>query len=397
MRSAVFIMLIAISTFSVSSHNRLDRGYLTTISELEYFARQARWDIEPYASLYQEFFSDLDDADDWDHGSAGGSYYSDDNRCYSNDTDEQDRFINQQGGAHAVFAKMIAYHLSHETEYAKTARAKILEVTTTYDFGGNVFDGSNECIRHIAFAIPLWIQAADLLEGEPIWTDADKRRFQQWLAEEVYYKVAWASRVERANWGSAGSVAASTIADYLIDRTDIMLIEVQPDRRELTPQQAYIEHNDMQLQRMNTKWRGDSRCDIYGIQPYGGIPDELRRGDTGCNGRYLDDDDDSYTYQITQIDHLVYHAELLRRRGDTRIYNNIEATGGGFLLNAILFLIDNPVNTDASVEWETYKTGILNVANSYYHDDRLQEAYYTNSVERGSLVAFGQITHPIVD
>src|SRR5262249_35588684 len=162
----------------------------------------------------------------------------------------------------------------------------------------------------------------------------DKLTFQTWLRDTVYPKVAWASRVRRNNWGSSGSLAASMIGDYLAN-WDTTLKENQPEARELTPLEAYNEHNDMQLQRMNTVWKGDRRCDIWGIQPYGGIPDELRRGSTGCDGQYLNDNDDSYVYQITEVESLVFHAEFLRRRGDYRIYNNMNADGSGSLLAAI--------------------------------------------------------------
>lgn len=380
----------------IDAHGYLDRGYLTTIEELEFFARQARWGVEPYATLNEEYFSDLADAEDWEHGEAAGNYYSKDNFCFSDETDHPDRFINQQGGGHAVYEKMLAYHLTHEIDYAIITREKILEVTRSYGFGGEVYNGSNECIRHLAFAIPLWVQAADLLEGEPIWKPEDKLAFQDWLIDEVYRKVAWASRAQRNNWGSAGSVATSIIADYLSDRTDILLVEYEPQALSLTPPASYLEHNAIQIQRMNTQWQGDSRCDRYGIQEYGGIPDELRRGDAGCDALFLEVPDDSYMYQITHIDHLVFHAEYLRRRGNLSIYNNLETTGGGSLLNSILFIIENPESED-KIEWDAYKTGILYVANAYYQDQRLQKALYTDSIERGGMVALGQITHPLLE
>lgn len=386
--------LTAKSQTDITDHT--DRGYLTSAHDLELISQQAWRGIEPYRTYVDEFWEMTGSPIEWEYGEIQGKFESGDVSCRSVEYPDGDRFISQQGGGHAVYQKMIAYHLSHNIEFARVARNKIMDLTTTYGFGGQIFGGDNQCIIYLAFAIPLWIQAADLLENEPIWSEVDKRKFQDWLKDEVYPKVAWASRVRRNNWGSAGSLTASMIADYLQDR-DVLLTEIEPQHRELTPAQAYNEHNDMQLKRMNTIWKGDSRCDIWGIRPYGGIPDELRRGDTGCQGYWLTDDDDSYVYQVTQIDHLVFHAEFLRRRGETMIYDNMEVSGAGSLLNAILFVIDNPVDPDKSYNWPPYKIGILSVAYQYYKHELLRDEIDTASLTRGGMIAFAQLTHPLLD
>jgi len=371
-----------------------ESGYITSPEELEFLGSQAQLGTEPYATLVNDFLSDLEAPSTWQFGAAGGAYEIVNDNCISPASPQGDQFISQQGGAQAVYKKMIGYYLTHDVAYAQVARNKIIELTKTSNFGGDLYLGTNPCILKLAFSIPLWIQSATLLEGTPVWSAVDRATFQNWLATEVYHKVAWASRVRRNNWGSAGSLAASMIGDYLSGQP-VTLIEYQPEYRELTPSQAYQEHNAMQLQRMNTVWKGDSKCAMWGIRPYGGMPDELRRGTTGCDGQWLTSKDDAYVYQITEIDHLVFHAEYLVRRGDASLFNNKKSDGSGSLLKAILFVIDNPVKPAMSYDWEAYKAGILNVAYAYYHDERLRQAVPTNSVQRGGMISFGQLTYPI--
>jgi hypothetical protein len=389
----------AVGAPSNSEAETKDRGYLTSIADLQNIRRMAFWGnqrgVEPYASWAQDFLSDAGTPDSWDYGHTGGALVTSGSSCVASTVSGGERFMSQQQGAQAVYKKMIAYHLTQNIAYAQVARAKILEAITTTSFGGEVYDGSNQCILLLAFSIPLWIQSADLLEGSSVWTAADKTAFQTWLRDQVYRKVAWASRARRNNWGSSGSLAASMIGDYLTG-TNMTLAEVKPAALSLTPQQAYAQHNDMQLARMNTTWKGDSHCAIWGIQSYGGIPDELRRGSTGCTGQYLGLTDDSYAYQITEIDHLVFHAEFLRRRGDYRIYNNEAADHSGSLLRAILFVIQNPVQPNKSFHWDNYKTGVLSVAYYYYQNSAIHGQIYTGSLERGAMISYGQLTDPLL-
>ena len=391
---AVVVLITAVSSVPQAARAQTaDRGYLTSVSDLEAIGLEARWGVEPYAHLVADFIESTDSPDEWEHGDVAEVLNVVDGDCASDSAPEGDRFVHQQGGAQEAFRKMIAYHLTHDVEYARVAREKILELTTTTNYGGSVYDGSNECILHLARALPLWIQAADLLSTEPVWTHEDRAQFSQWLVEVAYPKVAWASRVRRNNWGTAGSLSASMIADYVTGQ-EFRLTEIEPEQRDLTPEQAFQEHNEMQLRRMNTEWEGDSRCDIWGIQPTGAIPDELRRGATGCTGDFLADNDDSYDYQVAQIDDLVFHAEYLRRRGNTGLFDNIAPDCSGSLLRAILFVIANPINPDQSYRWPGYKLGVLNVANRYYHNPAVEEALAADSLERGATVSFGQLTHP---
>jgi hypothetical protein len=130
----------------------------------------------------------------------------------------------------------------------------------------------------------------------------------------------------------------------------------------------------MQLARIGTTWRGDTRCDRAGIQPHGGIPDELRRGSAGCDATFLPEGDDpSHTYQTMHVELLVLHAEAQRRRGDTTLFDARVRPQRPAILQAILFVVDNPTPGGRSWPWGT-RTGALAVANRYYADARLQRA-----------------------
>lgn len=146
---------------------------------------------------------------------------------------------------------------------------------------------------------------------------------------------------------------------------------------------------------MNTEWKGDSQCTIWGYQPHGGYPDELRRGSTGCDGQWIVTTDSSYTYQITITEEMLRHAEFLLRRGDTEQYENIAQDGSGSILAAIKFIIDNPVNPAQSLDWDSSKKGVLYVAHRYYRDSDIFNRLYTN--ESGgfgsSAIPWGKLTH----
>ena len=353
------------------------RGYVTSASDLDYIRQRSQQGVEPYRSIVADFLSSTGSPTSWSSGAAGTQFTVDGGDCISNTQTDRDRFVNQQGGAQETYRKALAYHLTRDIAYVQAARGRILELTNTGYYGGEEYSGDNECILHLARALPLWIQAADLLEGTSVWTAADRQRFSAWLVQTAYAKVAWASRIERNNWGSIGSLAASMIGDYVGSSTTLR--ETLPVSRQLTGAQAYSEHNAQQLQRLNTVWKGDSRCSVWGIRATGGIPDELRRGSTGCNGSYLLSSDSSYEYQIAQIDDLVFHAEYLRRRGNTSLYDNQAADGSGSLLKAIMFVISNPTR---SWPWPSYKTGILHVAYRYYRSAVIGRAITTVDLER---------------
>lgn len=376
------------------------RGYMITPPELLTINTKANNQIEPYKTNRSQFLAQSQyvgsgTAWSWGTMSNNGSYRVEDvGASYGTcGTDVQEKFL-KNGGASA-YAKAIAYHLTADVTYAQTVRAKALELAKTYDYGDVEYSGSNNCILELAWSIPMWIQAVDLLADWSGWTAADKEEFQEWLAGVAYKKTAWSSRVRKNNWGAGGSAASAFIADYVYG-SRFSLTEIMPATKTLTPTQAYKEHMQLQKDRMNTVWKGDSQCGVWGIQANGGFPDELRRGSTGCNGSYIVDDDSSLAYMSTIGETFILSAELALRRGDDTIYKNVAANGSGSILNLIRFVIDNP---QKSWDWKIYKKSPLYAAYRFYRHSAIKQRLVTNntSPKSSDTWPWGRLTHDFAE
>ncbi len=391
------------------------RGYLITPQELRAIKLKADQGLAPYAANVKELLnhSTLASATSWvSQASISGTPYCSD----GSQKDAAGKTLPKGPdylleGSRLIYAKMLVANLrtgSSAEAYARNARTRILDLVDTTNWGGSTYSTDNQCILYLSWYIPGFIMAADLLEAFPqIWTGDDKRSFQRWLGTQVYPKVAWASRSRTNNWGSGGSYAAAVIADYLHD-SGLTLQEIAPQRRTLSPGLAYAEHTAEQLSRMNTtvtdRDKQDSRClPLKGIQPHGGIPDELRRARISdaaimCTAAYLPSISggysSAYNYQMLHLEHLIAHAELALRRGDKRLYANLAADKSGSLLQAIKFIIRNPTNPSASYDWDVNRKAMLFVAYRYYRDpairDRLQNS---GALRSGHTISYGRLTH----
>lgn len=354
---------------------------MTTPQELASIVHKATQGIEPYQTAVVEVLDFAGQADYWPYGALDG-------RQDCQQTWEPKALGR---GSPLIYAQAMASHLTRNSHYAEAVRQRLLDITDTYDYGGEEYSGANQCILNLSWYLPGWIMAADLIEDYPGWRTQDKREFQRWLADEIYKKTAWASRHRNNNWGAAASATSSMIADYLWDAPYPL--------EGASPAEAYLEHKQRQLDRMNGVWRGDSKCPIWGIQPYGGIPDELRRGDSGCRAQWLVEADASWTYTQTHLEGLVTHAELLLRRGDNAIYENVSNNSGGSLLKAIHFVINNPIKPSQSLDFKDNHKPLLEVTYRYYQDAPTAQQLKIGSSTRfiggrsGQMLHFGTITH----
>lgn len=307
------------------------RGYLTTPAELRTIRDKAAKGTEPYRSAVRQV---LADAIQPLPSSPTGQV-----TCPGADDPE---FLHR--GAVLVYAKAIAYHLTGDAAYARGAREGIETLMKISGFGrmGNTSGDDRQCQLNVSWKIPGFVRAADLLEDEPGWRAAGtKRRFQEWLANVVYPLVSYTAEVSVSNWGAAATNTEAHIADFLWDRPDLALVTHNPPGS-ATPTisrktgDAYRHAIELALARMNGERAeaesGSSKsCDAepFGksmIRPDGGIPDELRRGTTGCEGRRIAENDRSNMYSQTHLQNLIAQAELMLRRGDRRLYDNIQTT-----------------------------------------------------------------------
>lgn len=383
------------------------RGYVTTPGELRVIAEKAVRGVQPYkdAVLAIKHFANTGKssvrASDphpgfWPYGEISGR--QDCSRPL------EPPYLGH--GSPLAEAKAIVYHLTGDARYAADARRRLLDLLDTRGYGEK-YSGANQCILNLSWYLPGWIIAADLIEGYEGWTATDKTAFQKWLATEVYKKVDWASDRRSNNWGSAASATAAMIADYLTG-SSIRLIDWHG--KEVDPKTAYTEARQRQLDRMN----GNTYMDNYncgrpvGIRPDGGIPEELARGSTGCDGRWIRERDPSWFYTHIHLQGLLLHAELLLRRGDNSIYENLGPSGIGSLLRAILFQIQNPNDPKRSVEWRETAKQQLELAYRHYRDRRIAEQLRINPPARKAsfkrhrrhiggpnkqMLHFGTITH----
>lgn len=334
---------------------------------------------------------------DWRWGSVSGEFVtsgpSEAKTCHPADDPQATEYLTE--GASDAYAQALGAHLADDDGLGARARSHVLDLVDTRGFRGldGAYGGSNQCILELAISTAIWIETAALLEGTPAWGPADRTAFQTWLAGEVYPKVAWASRARSNNWGVAGSLAAWAIARYVAGAVPL-LEEQEPEPRRLEPEAAAAAHGALQHARLSGELAGDAHCPERGIQPGGGIPEELRRGATGCDGRHLVADDASLAYQTMHVQLLVLHAELLRRDGDPSLYTAESAPGAPAILQAILFVIDNPDPEGRSWPWPDARLGTLVVASGFYDHPALADAADGGETFRGGrLLPYARVTH----
>ncbi len=303
-------------------------------------------------------------------------------------------------GGKLVYGTAIAWHLTGDPKYANKAKALILDLTDTYGYRNDeheAFHWGAQGILNLARGGTPYIYAADLLEGWQDWTAIDKLKYQTWLRDIMYAKVAWASRYRKNNWGVAGSFSAALIAYYLMDHPEWTLEEISPKSMKLSPKEAFDAHNSCQFGRLKTSndWKMDAKVSLWGILPNGAIPEEIRRGDDPIDGDHLPTDGSGTHYSMTHIEHLTAHAEFLRRLGDPSLYDNVENDGSGSLLQAYLFIIDNPIKSHCF----TYdRMNALYMSYQYYKHPALLNSLKEcrpSSIMGQRLALFARLTHPL--
>ncbi len=394
-RTAALGLLLAGAAAQLAVSSALADSGLVATTSLAALQQAAENGNEPEADWVARLLEDARRS--WRWGSVSGAFvtsgptYS--KSCHPANDPLRTKYLKE--GAPDAYAQVLGAHLASEEALAERARLRVLELVDTHSFAGLTGDygGDNQCILELAISIPVWIATARLLESTTVWSEADRDTFQAWLAAHVYPKVAWASRTRANNWGAAGSLAAWAIARYT-DGAIATLEEEAPTSRSLAPGEAMAEHMALQRSRMNGEFVGDARCTRHGVQPYGGLPEELRRGATGCDGLFLESDDSSLTYQAMHVEVLVLHAELARWDGDPSLYEATTAPGKPALLEAIRFVIANAVAGGNSWPWPQSRLGTLIVASTYYDDAELAaEAARDGTFRAGRTLPYARITH----
>jgi len=400
-------LLLLVAAGSAVSAHAVSRGYVTTPQELKTIRQKADAGTQPYRSAYLSlanfantgsFSAAASTANPtrWPYGSISGAQ-----TCSGT---YQPAYM--ANGGPLAEAKAMMYHLTGDARYAASVREKLMLLTTTSYYNGESYSGGNQCILNISWYMPPWISAADLINDYAGFTAADKQKFKQWLATEIYKKTDWSSGRRSNNWGSAGSYTSAMIADYL---TGSGILMVDRTGARIDSRAAYLKHKSNQIARMN----GNTFMDNYGcptsnkgqgIRPDGGIPWELVRGTSGCDGKWISTTDASWTYMITHLGPTIAHAEMLQRRGDKSLFLNITSTGAGSLLRSIYFLIHNPNDVSKSVPWKDNRKQGLELVYRFFASLGTLDPYIGKQLGIGTssrhigginnpLPHFGTITH----
>ena len=378
---------------SINVRTDSSRGILVSIKELHEIKNMAKSGIEPYKTNVSAF---IDFIDSLMQVSLNWPQLSGEIVIFGGSSSEPIQ-LSSTGGKLA-YGAAIAWHLTGNCKYANRAKELILDLTDTYgyrDANKKEFHWGAQGLLNLARGGTPYIYAADLLEGWQGWTVSDKIKYQNWLRDIMYNKVAWASRTRKNNWGAAGSFSAALISYYLMDHPEWKLLEISPYSKKLSPQKAFESHNAYQLGRLKTSidWKMDAKVAQWGILPNGAIPEEIRRGKDPIDGDYLASNGSGTEYTMTHIEHLTAHAEFLLRMGDSSLYDNVENDGSGSLLQAYLFVINNPVKSHC---FTPDRINALYMAYQYYKNPALLRSLKEcgpGNISGQRLALFGRLTH----
>jgi hypothetical protein len=190
--------------------------------------------------------------------------------------------------AQYAFVLALAYRLTYDPRYAEHSAAIIRKWSTTLvAIDPQPPNDSNQPWLDWSRLAPAMTWAADLLEGAPGWTGADRAQYRAMLTGKVLAMGQKAS-ARTNNWADAGLVLRLTIAIYAN----------LPSERA-----AAI-----------TRWK--ALLD-YGMASDGSLLEENRRGSSGL------------AYNQGALSLKTVFAELLRRRGDGSLYDYRTPRGVG--------------------------------------------------------------------
>jgi Alginate lyase len=226
---------------------------------------------------------------------------------YTTDTGED--CLNQS--AHYTLVLALAYYMTDDPAYANKAAAIIRSWYTTL-----VSIDATDKQTQLDWSrwMPAMIWGADLLEGTPGWTRADRQRFSAMLVKVLPKGQQAAEKTD--NWADAGNVLRLTIALY----ADL------PAERAAATASWKLKIDGIQA---SSGWS-------YGMLGDGSLADENRRGVDGLR------------YNQVALSSKTVFAEITRRRGDGSLYSYKTPRGVG-LKNGWDFLASHVVSARQGV------------------------------------------------
>jgi hypothetical protein len=411
------------------------RGYQTSPEELRIIAERAADGEEPY-------FSAVNDILRW----AGRDYNSKIDEIENCPGAESPGWLDNDTGIPKLYSRALAYQLTGESHYAEEAIGILNQIISTV----KAFElETPQCQLNLSWGIPEIVASADLISEELSQTDCEGPLsssiyndsigtgnclwlLQNWLAKIPYYVVSLAAENSQNNWGASATNTLAYIADFLLNRPDIVLYHRMPPQLssiefvEISPEEAYQRANTLAIERNNghrVDFRSSEACDFLSgeqqsedfppvksqITERGIVTDDARR-DEFCN---IPQYDDSYqNYPQLYLGHNIQQCELMLRRGDSSCYDNIALDDREFSyfdangVEHITVLIGgrgsieraiNAVIIDAGAEWR--HDSALEVALAYYMNHSrfgMVESWIAEIDEFNSCyqdICFGTLTH----
>lgn len=391
-------------------------GLQTNATELGRFLDLAA--NEPYATDYDSVIGHADTARTaWPYDIQAGAWEDDGDYCEPVGEDLVLNEFRMELAATDILAMAIAGTLGDETaaNFA-AAKTRILEFAATEDFEIALLSGANQCILDLGEAAFHVFEAAWLLEsaGYVSWTNANRITLAAWAANEVFPILSWGIDNRKSNWGIVTFGSAIAAAAYAQGGHANL---TKWNASSVTPA-AYISGAGTPL----TKWLSDSNGDEldsecqdggfdFGLQSYGGLPDDLRRPsdvgtadceitamsshstDAACSAAANCNQSGGHFYMQKSLNNLVRVAESLRRLSGPDVFAYDSHVGGDLdIISAAKFATNGDYQTGYI---QDTTQGFRYVAGSYYRDDGLLGARDDGnvSVRGGRDYAYTRITH----
>jgi hypothetical protein len=275
-------------------------GIVTTPAQLIATKAQADKGIEPSSSAVEALLEDAEEL-------------LSDNPCavalYT--TSGGDSCLNQ--ASENAFVLALAYWINGDPRYSAKA-ADFIRIWSNTLIQIDVGDDQAQ-LDWSRFA-PAMIWGAELLDGAPGWTVADRQKFTVMLVTVALPQGRLAA-TRRNNWADAGNLLRLSIAVYAH----------LPAERSA----AIADWKSMLdgVRQSDGSWQ-------YGMLPDGSLAEENRRGEDGLS------------YNQGALSVKTVFAEILRRQGDESLYSYRTPRGVG-LKNGWDFLAEQVVNAKAGV------------------------------------------------
>lgn len=312
-----------------------------------------------------------------------------------------------------LWAMAMAGYLTGTTSYYTAARTRVLEFAAMTDFEIANLSGSNQCILDLGSAAAHVFEAAWLMEaaGWSGWSAGDRATLVAWAAGEVFPLLSWGIDNRKNNWAPVTFASALAAAAYTRGYVDTLTLWSGGT----TSPNGYVVGAQARVAKWLSKQAGDeldSECQDaghpFGLQSYGGFPDEVRRTTGGgsdpanciqtsiafaCSGPTTCSLD-AHFYQQKSLTGLVHVCEILRRLGDGGACFATTGHGGPnpAIIDAALFATGG----DFQSYYVTDTTqGFRFVAGEFFDNAGLLAARDSGavSVRGGRDYAYTRITH----